>query len=490
MLSHRHPSQRVSPALSEPAVRGVIDAIGGPIGRHGLVGRARWWTPLRVLILLALIFLSLAYAQKAACLGGVVGSDGTVGLNWAGNRQYTAACYSDLIPLYDGRGMSRNAFPYAYSWRDNGQTRYMEYPVLAGLFQGLMGLIANATYPLARAVVAVLPASSWYFTVTAAVMGVLWLVVVRLVAELTGNRVWDTVLVAASPLFIVHAFTNWDIPAVAFAVGAMAAVAHRRPGLAGVLIGLGTAFKLWPLFLLGAYLVLAARSRHWQPWLRMLATAVASWVIVNLPIIVAYPRAWAEFTRLNSERGWEWTTIWAVLSRRLGWAGFDAPGAVPEILNAVTFSLFAAACLAIAVLGMRARRRPRVAELVALIIIAFLLVNKVWSPQYSLWLLVPAVLALPHWRLIIWWGVADMCLWPILMWHMMGADNHGAPGWLLDVAIAGRDGCIVAIGVLILAQMVGRRRDPVRDAHHGLDPLAGPFGQRDGWVWRRRERYP
>lgn len=479
------PERRVSPALTEPSARGFTDFLGGPTGRFGLVGRARHITPLRVLIAVALTFLALGYLQKAACLGGAVGADGTIGLNWAGDRQYAAACYNDILPLYAGRGLDEPGFVYAYSWQEGDLTRYMEYPVLAGLFQGAVGWLTRTTYPVFELVGAPVPEASWYFTLTALLFSVCWVLSVRMLAELAGNRIWDIVLVAASPLLIVHAFTNWDIPSITFVVAALYAVTKNRPLAAGVFIGLGTAFKLWPLFLLGAFLVLAVRSRVYRPFVEMVAGAVVSWLIVNLPVMVAYPQAWAEFSRLNSERGWEWTTIYAVISRATGWSGFDSGGGEPVILNTVTFVLFAGSCLAIAVFGWRVARRPRVAELITLIVIAFLLFNKVWSPQYSLWLLVPAVLAVPRWRLIFTWGVADMLVWPILMWHMMGEENVGAPGWLLNVAVLSRDALIIAIAVTVVRQMLGKAPDKVRDAHQGLDPLAGPFGETDRCVLGR-----
>lgn len=485
LLPEGHPAARVFPLRTEQVGRSLRAALGGDFGRFAAVGRTGWWTPLRVLIAIGLSFMALAYTQKAACLGGKI-TDSGVSLNWDGNRQYAAACYSDIIPLYSGRGLNQPGFVYAYSWQDGDLTRYMEYPVLGGLFQGMMGWISRNTYPVIQFFTDTVPAASWYFTLTALVIATIWVLTIRMVALLAGNRVWDTVLVAASPLLIVHGLTNWDLPSVAFAVGAMLAVKRSRPGLAGVLIGLGTAFKLWPLYLLGAYLILAVRSKKWAQFLKMAGLATVSWLVVNVPIMLRYPDAWREFLRLNSERSWEWTTIYAVISRATGWAGFDTGGGEPVILNTLTFLLFAAGCLAIFLFGVFTSRRPRVAELVALIIIAFLLVNKVWSPQYSLWLLVPAVLALPRWRLILTWAIVDMCGWPILMWHMMGTDNRGAPGWLLNIAVLGRDALIIAIAVGIIFQMLGRTHDKVRAAHGGLDPLAGCFGQTDAPGLRRR----
>lgn len=456
------PANRV-PAAAEPIARGVIEFLGGRMGTHARVGRARWWTPLRVIIAVGWSFLALGFLSKANCAGGRRGEDGAILLNWDGNRNYTSFCYSDIIPLYGGRGMDQGGFPYAFSWQEGDVTRYMEYPVLAGLFQGLMGWISRATYPVAE--LFAIPAAGWYFAVTAAVLSCIWVGVLAMVYRLTGNRAWDTILVAASPLVIIHAFTNWDIPSIALAVAGLLAASRGRYVWAGALLGLGTAFKLWPLFLLGAFFVVAWRNRRWVEFIKMALSCAFTWLAVNLPVALAYPAAWREFYRLNETRGAEWTTIYAILSRNLG---VELP---PSVLNAVGIVLFLAVCAAIAAFGILVPRQPRVAELAYLIVVGFLLVNKVWSPQYSLWLVIPAVLALPRWRLLLSWMLVDAAVWPILMWHMLGAGNNGVPHELLDLAVLGRDGLIIAIAVCIIRQMLGLSSDKVAAAHRGADPL-------------------
>ncbi|MFC5089468.1 glycosyltransferase family 87 protein [Corynebacterium aquatimens] len=441
------------------------------MGRFAQIGRGRWWTPLRAILSVAWVFLAFGVLSKSNCALGRPDDNGVLQLNWDGNRQLTSFCYNDIVPLYGARGLDQPGFVYDWTWEEEGVTRYMEYPVLAGMFQGLMGKIAHATYGI---VDKLLPEVGWYFFLTALVMSILWVAAARMVAELAGNRIWDTILVVASPIVIVHAFTNWDIPTVFFLTAALLAARNKKFWLAGALIGLGTAFKMWPLFALGAYLVLAIRKKKFAPFLKMLASAVIVWLVVNVPIMMRNYDAWNEFRRLNTERGWEWTTIYAFWSRLTGWPGFPADvasGGEPKVLNMVSLALFAGACVAILVMGLVAERTPRVAELVFLIVAFFLLFNKVWSPQYSLWLVVPAVLALPNWRLIFTWGFFDMLVWPILMWHMLGVDNKGAPGELLNLAIALRDGFIIAIMVLVIMQMFGKKPDKVYDAHNGHDPL-------------------
>ena len=119
---------------------------------------------------------------------------------------------------------------------------------------------------------------------------------------------------AASPLLIFQIFTNFDALATAFAIGAMLAWARRRPVLAGVLIGLGVAAKLYPLLLLLPLLVLGVRTgrlRRGRPrrrWRRSVA-----WLVVNLPIMVLFPRGWSEFFRLNTRRGDDMDSLYNVV---------------------------------------------------------------------------------------------------------------------------------------------------------------------------------
>ncbi|MDK4292066.1 glycosyltransferase 87 family protein [Corynebacterium propinquum] len=482
----------VAPAETEPAARKFIDFLGGPVDKHGRLAGSRWFHPVQVIVSVAMLFLAGGFLTKAHCTRGSINPDtGAIDLDWSGNRAYVSACYNDIIPLFSGRGLDTGGFPYAYSWQEDDVTRYLEYPVLTGYFQGIMGWLARVSYAPVEAVSKYLvpvPMAGWYFILTVLVLSLFWVATVRMACALAGRRIWDIMLVAASPLVLVHAFTNWDILAIFFAVAGLLLFARGRTAWAGVAIGLGTATKLWPLFLLGAIIVLALRLRRFRALIIVAITTAVTWLVVNLPVMLAYPEAWNEFNRLNSTRSWEWTTIYAVAARLTLFDGFDPDGAeVPQILNTVSLALFIASCVAIAILGLVVKRQPRMAELVFLIIAAFLLFNKVWSPQYSLWLVIPAVLAFPRWRLLLTWMAVDMLVWPVLMWHMHGADNNGLPAEFLDVVVLTRTGLIVVLVVCVVRQMLGKnlpgqqisgdrnQADPVYRAHNGYDPLAGPL---------------
>jgi uncharacterized membrane protein len=148
-----------------------------------------------------------------------------------------------------------------------------------------------------------------------------------------------------------------------------------------------------------------------------------------------------------------------------GWAGFDgelSPNEAPVVLNAVSAAAFAACLVAITALALRCPRPPRLAPLCFLVVASFLVVNKVWSPQYSLWLVPLAVLAVPHRRLLLGWMIVDALVWPATMLSYLGVDNRGLPSeWFLATVLV-RDAVVLALCVLVVRTMLRPESDLVR----------------------------
>ena len=470
-----HP--RVLPSQTEPAARGFVRFLGGPPGSHAYIGQQSWWTPLRVLLALSALFLSFGWMQKANCVRTGISPAGPF-VDWSGQPQYTSACYSDIVVLYNGRGLHEGVFPYAYSWQADGVTRYLEYPVLTGLFQYLMAMLTRMVSAVWSAL-GLPPAAdaALNFGVTAVFLGACWMAACAIIAMLAGNRTWDTLLMALSPLVIVHAFTNYDVLSILFAVAAIAAWAHSRPTWAGVLAGLGIAAKLWPIFLVGAIILLCLRARQWAAMGKLIASTALTWIAVNLPIYLLYPQAWGEFFRLNSSRGWEGSTIYAVIAHATGrrsWEGTTPSKAVvgAEQFNMITLMMLLAALVALAVVVFTARQVPRLGQIMFLEVLAFMITNKVWSPQYSIWLVPLLVLALPRWRLVFSWAAVEAVYWYLRMWTFL-PHSLAAPDWLVDSFTLIRLGLLVAMAVIVVRQIYGLTPDPVRAAHGGKDPLSG-----------------
>lgn len=455
------------------------------IERLRRVGAATW-----VLMLLAVVGVGAGWVAKAPCLATYTTESGQVVLDWQDWRQYKEHCYSDTIPLYGIERLQEGGLPYKTGWTDAGddRTRYMEYPVVTGMLQYGVMLVTKAwvgtdANPDPPEVVT-------YFTFMALVLAVCWLVAVAVTIPLAARK-RDVALMALSPLVAVHLFTNFDPLAVALCGGGLLAWARKRPVLAGVLLGIGAAAKLYPVFVLGALLVLCLRARVLRPWLKAFGAAAVAWLVLNVPIALLYPQGWWEFFRLNSTRPADHDSVYNAIGVFTGWAGFDGPlyaDQSPSNLNLVTLGLFAVVCLGVGLIALTAPRRPRSASLVFLIVAGFLITNKVWSPQYSLWLVPLAVLAIPRWIPLLVWMTVDAYLWWPRLGYFLGLAEAGqgnSPERFLAVVLV-RDALVLGLCAMVIHTIYRPDQDPVRK--DGVDdPAGGPLdGAPDRFTLGRR----
>ena len=99
-----------------------------------------------------------------------------------------------------------------------------------------------------------------YWMVNAGMLMACAVVIAVCTARIHRRRPWDGLLVALAPALALTATINWDLLAVALTAVALLMWSRSRPLAAGVLIGLATAAKLYPVLLLGPLLVLCWRA--------------------------------------------------------------------------------------------------------------------------------------------------------------------------------------------------------------------------------------
>lgn len=505
----RSDDDRDLPSRTDTLGGAVSQVIGGPVGRHALIGRARFFTPLRAMLLIAVVFLALGYTSKAACL--VTTGSGTADqkvANWQNQRAYYELCYSDTVPLYTAELLNLGKFPYKSSWIEtdsqgrpqkqfdgNPAVRYMEYPVITGTYQYLSMALAKSYSALSKLVpIGSIAEVVMFFNISAFGLALAWFATVWATSKLAGRRIWDAALVAGSPILIFQIFTNFDALATAFAVGAILAWARRRPMLAGALIGLGVAAKLYPILLLIPLVLLGLRAGRLREVGKTAAAAFAAWLLVNLPIMVMFPRGWSEFFRLNARRGDDMDSLYNVVKSFTDWQGFDTGLGLwepPTILNTVVMVLFGLCCAGVAYVVLTTPRRPRLAQVAFLIVALFLLTNKVWSPQFSLWLVPLAVLALPHRRILLAWMTIDALVWIPRMLYLYGEQNRGLPEQWFTSTVLLRDIAVIALCALVIRQIYRPELDLVRHNGRFDDPSGGVLDRAPdrppGWLpkWLR-----
>ena len=449
----------VHPTRDDPVVASLSEGVGGPTGDHAC--RHPWWTPVRVLLALTALCFALGLVQKSSCYVD----------SWRdGTERYAHMCYSDMPYLYAGRGLAELAWPYTDDPQVRARHDAMEYPAVISYWAWGTAWVTHwlsgspdvtERYRVPAGELAgepgVVRESRLYVAVNAVGLAALSLLAVWLLAGVHRRRPWDAAAVAVSPALALTAVINWDLLALALVAGAAWAWARDRPVLTGVMIGLGAATKLYPLLLLGALLVICLRERRLPAFARVLAAAAAAWLLANLPAYVSSPDLWAHFWSFNADRGADLGSVWLVLDQALD-VGFAA-----TTINLWSWLLLAAWCLGVLALGLRAPVTPRFAQLGLLVVIGFLLVNKVYSPQYVLWLLPLAALARPRWRDQLVWISGEVLYFAAVWWYLGGYLQPAGGGdagfyWL---AIGVRVAAQLYLAAVVARDVMAPEHDPV-----------------------------
>lgn len=450
----------MAPTRTDPVATAMSEVIGGPVGRHGLPHS--WWTPVRVLLAMAAVVMSLAIMHSQPCLSTHWNKD---------DARYAKMCYSDVPYIYFGRGLVEGRWPYA---DDQGRYRVIEYPVGIAYAAWAAAEITQTPPlrdgpPVAERRVApvdqvyglpgVADEVNSYFLVTAVLMAACLLGATWFLAGTHRGRPWDALPFVLSPVLLGTALVNWDLMAVVCVAAALWCWARGKPTATGVALGIGVAVKLYPLFLLGPVVVLALRRRRPLDAVLAVGGAVVSWTLLQIPALLTSAPRWKVFWQFNEERGADWGSFWLLLAKH-GHAVSVAS------INAWSWVLFGAVCLGVFALGMLAKRPPTFAQLGFLVLAGFIVVNKVYSPQYVLWLLPLAVLARPRWRELLIWQAGEMFYY-VAIWLNLGGYLAGSTG---DFPVTYQAAVVVhLLSVLFYSAVVVR--DVLRPASGDLDTV-------------------
>ena len=161
-------------------------------------------------------------------------------------------------------------------------------------------------------------------------------------------------------------------------------------------------------------------------------------------------------------------------------------------LNKMSLLVFLVGCVLIGLLALAAPRRPRVPQLFFLTLAVFLMSNKVWSPQYVIWLVPLVVLARPRLWSYALWQLTEVgyffAIWAYLITvSVAGQASVGIGGIGTGVyfaALLARFGAILLLCGLVVKDILRPDTDVVRAA--GEDDPAG--GVLSGAPDRRRLR--
>ena len=430
----------------------------------------------------------LGFANKARCAGPEFDEAGRSGPDFS-IRYDRDVCYSDIQYLWLGRDIDKHVFPYVSGriTEDGALTGgTVEYPVLTGLL-----IWAGALYA---------ETDAGFLLGSALLMAPFGLLTAWLLGRLSR---WRALLWSLAPPLVLYAFHNWDLPVVACSVAAVyvlhkgwGRLGARRPlvergMVAGALLGLGFAFKLYPgMFVLplALYVLTANRPGRYDyvAALRVVGASVVTVVAVNLPFaLLGYPGWLASFV-FQGQRKVDITTnsIWF-------W-GFR-PESNPEnesFQSTIDWLSPALVLLSFAVaLGVgwwRLRREgsyPWIAVSAAMLC-GFLLLHKVHSPQYTLWLVPFFVLLRVPWTWVALYGIADVAMGiGIFRWYYVTKTGQpsgiydGLESQLVMVGVWGRAALLVVLfGIFLLARTTLTPQEKLDGGEAAAIPSAGDRG--------------
>ncbi len=260
-------------------------------------------------------------------------------------------------------------------------------------------------------------------------------------APASGHAVYvaPAALYALSPLLEPFVFAKYDALPAALMVGTLALFARGRAGLAGAAAGLGTVIKWIPALAMPFLAWHLLRQRQWPALGRLVGSFVAVVALFSLPFALLNWEALLLPYRLQGGRAMNGESVWALLALLVEpglSARLDAPWG-PLHSDMISVGVMVAGQIAaLVMLALLALVRPaaewRTLVLAALAGVFFLVLNRIFSPQYllpiSAGLLAALAVLRPSRRVlglslaaVILAQVANLLVWPFLV----------GPGWPL-----------------------------------------------------------
>ena len=396
-------------------------------------------------------------------------------------------CYTDLAAMWDGRGLSEHLIPYLQPFPDpvTGVLTTVEYPVLSGLVLWLLSLPADSL--------------AGFVSIVTAFMGLCAALIAVILHRSVGTLAW---VWALAPALIFYLGYNVDALPTLVSVAALSLLIGRDPRSvqrgrflgAAALLAVGGGLKLYPLlFLIPLCLWLGfgvsgpgqapLRTRLRRAGVAALVGA-GGFLAINLPFALLNWDGWLTPFRYQAARSIDATTmsVWFYVG-----AAFPGLQGGALMLLATVATAVGLACVALAGwwVARGAGSYPLLGTSVALLG-AYLVLNKVFSPQHIIWML-PLILLL---GLPVVWSLFYVLLDPLTYWgwylSLFAGSSHEdvVQDFWAGIKVAGilvRFAYVVAIVVVSLSEPASN--PPPQIDHRRGEPQPQGSGSDQAVVW-------
>lgn len=371
----------------------------------------------KTLILVAILASLVSFAKFDHCRNS----------NWTAPDSYVHACYSDIPILFSARSLD------THQWAYKGGNNAVEYPVVMGTVMWATSWIAPHGSHSLRG----------YFDTNAILIALLFIFSVLIVWKIRPEYAY---LSALSPGVIVALYINWDLWGIATMLLAIYSFDRRKLGLSSSLLAVSIATKFFPVFLLLPIVLILWRRDDIKAIAKYVMTTLAVWLAINVPVMLTTPQGWWHFYKLNLDRGPDWGSLWYSLSLL---------GLHIRFLNYLTILTLLLVLVAMVIFLLEIEHPPTLAEVSFIILAATLCIGKVYSPQYVLWLVPLAVIALKDRSQLFafWLWQAGEVIYHVAIWQhlaLISGSHFGLP----DIGYALASMARIATSVYLIAVLV------------------------------------
>ncbi len=349
----------------------------------------------KTILLLALLASLLSFAKFQHCRE----------FGWGSPGNYVHACYSDITSLYGARGLNTDSWPYT-----SGENS-VEYPVLTGVVMWATALLVDDKNGHLQ-----------YFDLNIFFIILLFILSAILLWKYNPEFAY---LFPIAPAVSASLFINWDMWALVTTLGALLFFIRGSTRISALLLGLSIATKFFPILFLFPIFLIYWKSRKMKKFAEYFLIISAIWLVINLPVVITNYAGWSRFFTLNSHRQADLGSLWLALQT------FHIP--IWNINNAgILFGVILLASLIalFAEVGENQNDKKNIALFSFLTLAGIMTINKVYSPQYVLWLVPLAVMAITRKkeRSAFWiWQGGEM-IYHVAVWQYLALQEGGKFG--------------------------------------------------------------
>lgn len=329
-----------------------------------------------------------------------------------------------------------------------------------------------------------LPIYDGAFVVLSAVLtGILALVLGRFAVTATSSAQRALAVLAILVALTAHVIAwRYDMTPALLSAAGILTLAAGSPTLGGAFVGVATAAKLYPAVLIPIGIVWLLGRRRPVDAMSFASAATAATVIPFLPFTLIAPEGAFSFLAFHAERGLQIESVTAGLlelgaivgilppvGAEFAFKSYQLTTPMAEVLLPIQAALTVALQLGLAgFLWLHLRDashdHPPASCLIGYAVaalLAFLVTNKVLSPQYLVWLLalVPVISGVTVPLLVIAAAALTVVIFPMLYVGLIGLD----PGAVLLLNL--RNAALVgALGAAVMAHRPAFRRSALQTA--------------------------